>query len=55
MSLVVVIFGLFMLGMGAAILVSPERLKATLRIFLDKQGLPLAAGTLGGVFVWCGL
>jgi len=43
MSAVVAIFGLFMLGMGAAILVSPERLKKMLRIFLDKQGFGLAA------------
>ena len=44
MSVVVVIFGLFMLGMGTAILMSPERLKKGLRIFLDKQGFWLATG-----------
>lgn len=43
MSVVVVIFGLFMLGMGTAILMSPERLKKGLRIFLDKRGFGLAA------------
>jgi hypothetical protein len=44
MSVVVVIFGLFMLGMGCAILLSPERLKKGLRIFLDEQGFWLATG-----------
>ncbi len=44
MSVVVVIFGLFMLGMGTAILMSPERLKKGLRIFLGKQGFWLATG-----------
>jgi hypothetical protein len=44
MSVVVVIFGLFMLGMAAAILVSPERLKKGLRIFLDEKEFWLATG-----------
>ena len=44
MSVVVLIFGLFMLGMGTAILMSPERLKKGLRIFLDKQRFWLATG-----------
>jgi hypothetical protein len=44
MSVVVVIFGLFILGMGTAILMSPERLKRMLRVFLEKQALGLAAG-----------
>jgi hypothetical protein len=44
MSVVVLIFGLFMLGMGTAILMSPERLKKGLRIFLYKQGFWLATG-----------
>jgi len=44
MSAVVAIFGLFMLCMGTAILMSPERLKKGLRIFLDKQGFWLATG-----------
>jgi hypothetical protein len=44
MSLVVSISGLFMLGMAAAILIAPERLKRLLRVFVDKQGFGLAAG-----------
>jgi len=44
MSVVVVIFGLFILGMGTAILMSPERLKRMLRVFLEKQALGLAVG-----------
>ena len=44
MSVVVVIFGLFMLGISIAILAAPERLKRMLRVFLDKQGFGLAVG-----------
>ena len=44
MSAVVVIFGLFMLGISIAILAAPERLKRMLQVFLDKQGFGLAAG-----------
>ena len=44
MSVAVVIFGLFMLGMSIAVLAAPERLKRMLRVFLEKQALGLAAG-----------
>lgn len=44
MSAVVVIFGLFILGMGAAVLLSPERLKKLLRVVLHKQAFRRAAG-----------
>jgi len=43
-SAVVVIFGLFILGMGAAVLLSPERLKKLLRVVLHKQAFRRAAG-----------
>ena len=44
MSVVVLIVGLFVLGMAAAVLNSPERLKKMLRVFLERQALGLAAG-----------
>lgn len=44
MSVVVVVFGLIMLGISTAILAAPERLKRMLRVFLDKQGFGVAVG-----------
>jgi hypothetical protein len=44
MSVVVVAFGLIILGMTTAILISPERLRKILRVFLEKQKFGLAAG-----------
>lgn len=44
MAAVVWIFGLFMLGMSLAILMTPERLKTLLKKLLEQQGFGLIAG-----------
>ena len=54
MSTVVVIVGLFMLGMSIALLISPAKLRALLHIFLQKRWWRFAAAIrvlLGILFV----